>query len=171
MVVLCRRKKWGSIFLYFLHTLETEWEHEHKSIQYSRDMTARLTASSPTTWPCCPHPIRADDYRASDIALSLLTMTAFELWLFLHYTNHWKPLPQLTLNMGVTIQSGLLFGINNILLIFFLPAPPSSGSSRVEPFVKVTFHGHGQFITSCHMYLLSAPFHNPGKHMMNFYKV
>lgn len=94
----------------------------------------------------------------------LLTVTAFESWLFLHHTSHWKPLPQLTPWHGCHYKKWLILWQQQHLVNFFLPASPSSCSSSVEPSVIVTFDGHGQFITSCHTLFIVNSLYNHGNH-------
>jgi hypothetical protein len=53
--------------------------------------------------------------------------------------------------MTNTLQTGLFFDTNNVLLISFLPTHISFSINSVEPEVKAIFDGHGEFIVSCHM--------------------
>ena len=151
-----QREKGTSISFYFPHVWnKTKWERKHKSIQLSHNMTAWLTSA---TWQGYLHPIKAGDWCATDTALSLPTVTAFESRPFLHHTIHWKVLPKLTPWRGCHYKKWLIPWHQQHLVNVSVTASPSSCSSSVEPFVKVNISWYGQFITSCHMLFIVSSF-------------
>lgn len=70
--------------------------------------------------------------------------------------------------LSATLQTGLFFDTNNILLISFLPTHTSFSINSVEPIVKTIFDGYGSFFL---VYMLASPFWNHDKWVMIFYNI